>query len=333
MVSIVIANYNGAHFLKDCLGSLEKQSYRDIEIIVVDNGSQDNSVELLEKEYPHVKLIKNRENLGFVTANNQGFNAARGEYLLFLNNDTKMDSAALERLVARILVREDIGVVFSKLLLMDEPKKLDAIGSFFTSFGFLYHLGFLEEDKGQYDNLKEIFSPKGVSFLVRRSILEEIGVFDEDYFAYFEESDMFWRIWLAGKKIEFVPSSIVYHKVGGTCTKLPSAFIDYHAFKNRLCTLIKNLGAFSLLKILPLHIFACLLVSLLYLCKCKPENSMAILKALAWNVKHRKATLRKRNFVQTKIRKIPDRKLFQSAMKKVSFRDWWAFVRVYLRRW
>lgn len=313
--------------------SLEKQSYRDIEIIVVDNGSKDNSIELLEKEYPRVRLIKNKENLGFVTANNQGFKAASGEYILFLNNDTRVDSAAVERLVERISGREDLGVVFSKLLLMDEPKKLDAIGSFFSGYGFLYHLGFLEEDKGQYDNLKEIFSPKGVSFLMPRRLLEEIGVFDEDYFAYFEESDLFWRAWLFGKKIEFVPSSIVYHKVGGTCTKLPSPFIDYHAFKNRLCALIKNLGAFSLWKILPAHILACLLVSFLYLCKRKPKNSMAILKALWWNIKHLKATLIKRNFVQARIRKISDKELFKTAMKKVSISDWWAFVKIYLQRW
>ncbi|MFH1856948.1 MAG: glycosyltransferase family 2 protein [Candidatus Omnitrophota bacterium] len=333
MISIVIANYNGAHFLRDCLDSIKAQSYKDVEIILIDNGSRDNSVELLEKEYSNVRLIKNEENLGFVTANNQGFKESIGEYVLFLNNDIKAEPDAIEKLVERISGREELGAVFSKLRLMDEPDKLDAVGSFLTGYGFLYHQGFMEKDNGQYDNLREIFSPKGVCFLMPRKLLEEIGTFDEDFFAYFEESDLFWRLWLFGKKIEFVPQSVIYHKSGGTCTKLASPFIDYHAFKNRVCALIKNLGTLSLLKILPVHIFACLGVSLLYLCKLKLKNSAAILKAIGWNIKYLKATLRKRDFVQTEIRKISDKDLFKIAMRKVSLKDWWAFVKVYTQRW
>jgi len=333
MISVIIANYNGARFLKGCLDSLKEQVYRDIEIIVIDNGSSDNSLEILQK-YPDVKVIRNQRNLGFVGANNLGFKAAKGEYLLLLNNDTKVDSLFLEKLVERISRdKEKLGVVASKLLCMDEPNRLDAVGSFLTKYGFLYHVGFLEIDNGQYDNLKEIFSPKGVCCLISKNLLEEIGAFDESYFSYFEESDLFWRVWLSGRRIELVPESIVYHKGSYTGRRLPSDFIDYHSFKNRVCTLIKNLEFKSLCKILPVHIFLCLAISFLYLVTLRVKNSYAVIKALGWNLFHLSSTLRKRRFVQNNVRKVRDKELFKEIKKDIPLSRFIGFTKIYLERW
>jgi hypothetical protein len=209
----------------------------------------------------------------------------------------------------------------------------DAVGSYLTSFGFLYHLGFREVDKSQYDNLEYIFSPKGVCFLVTKKIIDEVGLFDSDYFAYFEESDFFWRVWLAGYKIAFMPKAIVYHKVGGTSTQLSSPFIDYHSFKNRIASLIKNLSFFSAFYMVPLHIFCCLIISLLYVFMLRFKNSGAVLRAIGWNIRYLPQTLQKRRYVQSKIRKVSDRELFKSIKKDMPMMKLIKFVGIYLKRW
>jgi hypothetical protein len=334
MISVIIPNYNGARFLKDCLNSIREQSYRDFEVIIVDNASKDESLDILKSDYPKTKVVLNKSNLGFVGANNEGYKQAQGEYVLFLNNDIKLDKDCFKYLLEKIEAnKKEIGVVFSKILRMDQPKIYDAVGSYLTSFGFLYHLGFREIDKGQYDNLENIFSPKGVCFLVPKKIIDEVGLFDSDYFAYFEESDFFWRVWLNSYKIAYAPKAIVYHKVGGTSTQLSSPFIDYHSFKNRIASLIKNLSFFSTLYMLPLHIFCCLVISLLYVFMLRFKNSKAVLGAIGWNIRHLPQTLNKRKDVQGKIRKISDKELFKSIKKDMPIMKLIKFVGIYLKRW
>ena len=333
-VSVIIPNYNGAHFLRDCLDSIREQSYKGFEVIVIDNASKDESVDILKSEYPEVRLVLNKSNLGFAGANNLGYKYAKGDYILFLNNDTRLDEDCFKELVEKIeLEKEQVGVAFAKILRMDKSNVYDAVGSYLTSFGFLYHLGFKEIDNGQYDNLEYIFSPKGVCFLVARKIIDEFGLFDSDYFAYFEESDFFWRVWLRGYKITFMPKAVVYHKVGGTCTQLSSPFIDYHSFKNRIASLIKNLGGFSALYILPLHIFCCIIISLLYVFMLKFRNSGAVLRAVGWNIRHLPQNLKKRNNVQKNIRKINDTTLFKDIRKDMPIKKLIKFVGLYLKRW
>jgi len=334
MISIIIPNYNGKKHLEICLSALIKQKFKDIEIIVIDNGSSDGSVDFIKNNFPEVKVILSKENLGFAQANNLGAKEAKGEYLLFLNNDTKLKEDCLVFLFNRIKADVSQGVVFSKVLFMDEPDRLDAVGSYLTKTGFLLHVGWWEKDKGQHDYVDKIFSPKGVCFLMRKSLFNKIGGFDKDYFAYFEESDLFWRVWLSGYTIHFVPESICYHKVGGTCTKLPSVVIDYNSFKNRICTLIKNLNRINLTFILPIHLLICLSISFVYLIKMRPQNAIAIYRAIFWNVRNLPETLKKRNFTQKVLRKITDRQLFiQTKVKKKTFKETMDFIKVYLKRW
>ena len=318
LVSIIVVNYNGKHFLKDCLTSILHASYPNMEIILVDNGSNDGSVEFVKNNFPNVKTIVNDKNLGFAKANNIGYHFANGEYILFLNNDTIVTKDFLTNLVKVLRSDSRIGACESKILLLDDPKKIDCVGSYLTPSGFLYHLGWGKPDG--YDKIIQIFSAKGVCMLFKREVLEQIGLFDEDFFAYFEETDLCWRVWLTGYQILFVPTSVVYHKVGGTSSKMPKSFIQFHSSKNKICSLIKNLETKNLLKILPIHLLFCIGGIFIYLMKQKFWMSLVVVKAIFWNIKNLKKTLKKRLLVQRKIRKVSDALIMPIIMKKVNLK-------------
>ena len=318
LVSIIIVNWNGKEYLTDCLNSLQNISYPNYEIILVDNASTDEYVEYVKDNFPEILIIKNKKNLGYAEANNKGVHKANGEYILFLNNDTTVKSDFITELVKVMESDPGIGVCQSKILLMDNPKRLDCVGAYLTLSGFLYHLGWGKLD--DYNKVIEVFSSKGACMLSKREVLDKVGLFDEDFFAYFEETDLCWRVWLAGYKILFVPSSIIYHKVGATSSRMPSSFIQFHSFKNRICSLIKNLETINLLKILPVHLLFCIGGIFIYLSKLEFKTSLAIVKAILWNIKNVGNTLKKRSLVQRKIRKISDVSIMPIIMKKADFR-------------
>jgi len=329
LVSIIIVNWNGLQYLEKCFDSLMNLNYKNYEIIFVDNGSIDNSVDYIKNNYPNTKIIINTENLGFAEANNQGVKECSGDYILFLNNDTHVRDDFLTKLVNTMANDSNVGACQSKMLLMDKPSSLDATGSFLTFTGFLTHEGIWEKDIGQYDEYREIFSAKGASMLVRRSVLDEVGIFDKDFFAYFEETDLCWRIWLAGYSIVFVPDSVIFHKMGATSIRMRNTFIEFHSFKNRICSLLKNLDIINLIKIVPLHIILCLGVCVLYIFMLKPRNSVAIIRAIGWNILNIKSTLEKRNIVQNQIRKVTDNQVFSTNMKKVDIKHYIGFALSY----
>lgn len=321
LVSIIIVNWNGKEYLKKCLLSLKKQLQKGVEIIIVDNSSNDDSVEFVKKEYPKTKLIVNDRNLGFAQANNIGFNICVGKYILFLNNDTKVTPDFLVPLIRELASNVNTGGVQSKILLMDGSKKLDSIGAFFTNTGFLYHYGFRKQDLPKFNKKIDLYSAKGACMLFKRSVLEKVlvdgEVFDSRYFAYFEETDLCHRVWLAGFCIKYISNSLVYHHVGATSSGLGDEFIQYHSFKNRIDSYIKNLGIIYLIKVLPLHILLCMASFIFYIFRGKPVVSMAIVKAIVWNIVNIHSTLYKRMVVQSKIRKIKDKIFLPGLTKKV----------------
>src|SRR3989344_7353611 len=201
LVSIIIVNWNGGEVLRDCLRSLGKIKYPKWELILVDNGSTDGSEMLvlnLKLKAESLKLIRNKINVGFAKANNRGCKKISGKYVLLLNNDTKVTPKFLTTLVDRMENDPTIGVVQPKIKLMDKPGYLDNAGSFFTRIGFLQHWGFLRKDTREFDEEREIFSAKGACMLIRRKVVENVGLFDEEFFSHFEESDFCWRVWLSG---------------------------------------------------------------------------------------------------------------------------------------
>lgn len=319
MVSVIIVNFNGLKHLRKCLNSVEK--VREIlEIIVVDNGSTDNSVSFLQSHYPKIKLLRNSQNLGFALANNLGAKLATQSYLLFLNNDTIVPPHLLKVFLKHLKAEKKVAIVQPKIYQMGKSGKLDVVGSFLTSAGFLTHLGFGQKDKGQYNHLKYIFSPKGACLLIKRELFFKLGQFDADYFSYFEETDLAWRVWLSGHKVLFVPEVTIEHVVGATTKKLDFNFIQYHSFKNRLNTLIKNLSLGQLLWRAPLHLVIIILLSLFLILTGKFKRGITIWKAVFWNIFYLPTTLQKRKIVQGKIRKIDDFRLLPLISRKLDLR-------------
>lgn len=317
LISVIIINWNGKKHLSYCLSSLERINYPNFEVIVVDNASIDGSVEYIKKNFSQVKVIQNKKNLGFAEANNIGFKKAKGEYILLLNNDTKVTPNFLTELVRVMESDKKIGAVQPKIIFMDS-KRLQAGGSFLTKTGFLYHFGCQKNpDDKKYNQPLEIFSTSGSCLLIRRKVIEKVGLFDPDFFCYFEETDFCWRVWLAGYKILYLPTAMIYHKGSQTARRLKLSFVEFHSFKNRICSLIKNLGALELFKILPVHLIFCQLAVLGFFIKGQLADAWAIYKAIGWNFLCLRETLEKRRKIQGKIRKISDRRLMPKIKRPV----------------
>jgi GT2 family glycosyltransferase len=238
LVSIVIVNWNGKNLLGECLGSLRVQTCQDFEIILVDNGSQDGSSEFVREQYPEVKLISLRENRGFAGGNNAGISVAAGKYIALLNNDTKTGPEWIEQLIAVAETTPSAGMWASKILSYDNPGTIDNAGLMIYRDGLARGRGRLETDKGQYDEQGEVLLPSGCAALYRKAVLDEIGLFDEDFFAYADDVDLGLRFRLAGWGCVYVPAAKVYHKYSSSS----SAYSPLKAFlveRNRIWVLLK----------------------------------------------------------------------------------------------
>lgn len=330
LVSTIIVNWDGEHYLVDCLDSLEnlKTNYK-LEVIVVDNGSKDGSIAYLtsqiskfKKKKINIKIVENKKNLGFALANNRGFKKARGDLILFLNNDTKVSQDFLDPLVEAILKSSKTGAVQPKILYYDKVK-FDSSGSFFTKTGVLYHRGHQQKDKGQFEKQGKIFSMKGACMLFKKKVLDKVGLFDEDFFAYFEETDLCHRVWLSGYEILYIPQSVIYHKVGGSTRKVGAPFIQYHSFKNRISTYLTNFELKTLLWLMPIHITLCFAAAISFLLIGKLKHFLAVLKGILWPVINFNKILKKRKHVQDTIRKVSDAQYLPYVSRKVSSIYYW----------
>lgn len=247
-VTVIIVCWNSSKFLKECLDSVLHQSYHNYHIVVVDNNSSDDSVTLIEREYPMVTVIKNSDNYGYAKGNNIGIRHATGKYIVILNPDTVVEKKWLQELVKTAERDTRIGICASKVLLYHHRSILNSVGLYKGRDGKTRHLGDGEIDNGQYDMLMEIFAAPGVSMLLRKEMLEEVGLFDEAYFMYDEDLDLSWRAKLAGWKCVYVPHSRVYHIRNATVKMKPEIylFLRYCEQRNRIWTLLKNFSLASL---------------------------------------------------------------------------------------
>lgn len=318
LVSIIIPTYNAKDLLANCLTSLSCLDYKNYETIIVDNGSTDGTPQFLSENFSNIKIIENNKNVGFAGACNIGYTHAHGDYILLLNNDTTVESNLLTEMVKLLEKDKTVGACQPKIMLMDQPEYFDSLGSYLSIYGFLIHHGLREKDCGQYDYEAEIFSTKGTCMLIRRSIIENVGLFDTDFFAYFEETDLCWRIWLAGYRVLYTPKTRILHKVGATSTKMDSSIFDFHGFKNRIASIIKNTGTRNLLIMLPLHILLTLCIMVYFIFRLRPKRSIDILRALMWNAKNIRMLMAKRRFIQKNIRKVKDDALTPKIMRKKS---------------
>ena len=237
--SVIIPNWNGKHLLEECLDSVFAQTFRELETIVVDNGSTDGSLELLRTRYgDRLRLIALPDNLGYAGGNNRGIEAADGTWIVFLNNDTQVDSRWLEELAGAISRHPDVTVFACKVLNYFRRDEIDNVGHLLYPDGINRGRGRLETDLGQYDREEEVFFPSGCAATYRKDLLDAIGGFDESFFAYGDDTELGLRARLYGAPCLLAPRAVVYHKYSET-TGTYSEFKVYQVERNRVWVLMK----------------------------------------------------------------------------------------------
>ena len=248
LVSIIIVNYNGLNYLKDCLKSLQRTSEISYETILVDNASTDGSAEWIINHYPDIRVMKMQNNLGFGRANHIGSQMAKGQILVFLNNDTLVTPSWLVKLVMPLISDKSIGATCSTLILLDHPEVINARGGGMTSVGFSfdidygYYAGFdALSYKDHPENLvKDVFFPSGAAMAIEKKDFDNLG-FDSAMFMYHEDVDLGWRLWLSGKRVVVCTGSVILHKFGGaSASQMGSLWRDYMGIRHNLRSLWKN---------------------------------------------------------------------------------------------
>lgn len=255
-VAIVVPNWNGADYIASCLRSIESQSLK-ADIIVVDNGSVDGSVGLLEKEFPKITLLKNNKNYGFSGGVNRGIEQAidmDADYVALFNNDALADKNWLKELVTCLQENPKTAIATCKFL-DSKGKSFDSTGDIYTTWGLSYPRGRGEPVSSTYDKHTLVFGASGGASLYRTSLFKEIGLFDKEFFAYFEDVDISFRAQLAGWQVRYVPSALAYHQISATTGKI-KGFGTYHTLKNLPLLLWKNVPARLLPTILPRFLLA-----------------------------------------------------------------------------
>jgi len=237
LVSVVIPNWNGAHFLPGCLDSLRQQTYSPLEVIVVDNGSTDGSRELLARDYPWVRVVALAENRGYAGGVNAGFRVARGEVLVAFNNDAEADPCWLAELLAALERHPEAGMAVGKVLLFDRRDTFHTTGDLYGRDGIPRNRGVWERDTGQYDREEFIFGAGGVAVAYRRAMLDDIGLLDEGFWSYCEDVDLSWRAQLAGYKCVYTPRAVVYHRLSATGG---GPIASFYVARNTIWVLVKD---------------------------------------------------------------------------------------------
>ena len=320
-VSIIIVNYNGSGFLQDCINSVLNLNYPRFELIIVDNASADNSVSIIEDFKKHAKirltLVKSGQNLGFARANNIGVEYSSCKYIAFLNNDTVVDKNWLCTMVDVLEKDASVGAIQS-LLLTRDGLGFDSLG------GIIDVLGTAEDRVTQFNKSRQIikrgyeqiFSACAAAMLVRKDVFENVGKFDSNFFAYYEDVDLSWRIRLNGYSVILDRNSTVYHMRSQTSKKFRRQVFDYHLYKNQLAMLIKNYGSKTFLLVMPV-------VSLLYfyrIANAVKQNdahlAIATLGALIWNLKNSRSLIFERGRIQHSVRRVDDKEI-RKMMSKI----------------
>lgn len=300
-VSIIILNFNGKSYLKDCFSSLQTIDYptSKFEVIFVDNGSIDGSAEYVQEEFPWVSIIRLNKNIGFGGGNNQGVRFVKGDYVIFLNNDTKVTQKWLSELV-QSAIGFSVPICSSKTLLMEKPDIIDYGGGKFTLNGRGYSISF-----GKENNCSTACSltgyPCAASMLIKKQVFADLYGFDEDYFACLDDTDLGWRAWLFGYRVLYCPTSVVYHEAGGTSGKgRLSPMKAFHGTKDSFLTVLKNLEWQNV----PFGVFLDLsydLVEFFLLLKNRDlECIRSKIQAYSWLFKNLGRILQKRTLVQGK---------------------------------
>ena len=245
-ITIVIPNLNGMRWLEGCLGSLRKQTDRDFETILIDNGSDDGSVDFVRARFPEVKVRAYHRNTGFCRAVNAGIRMSRSRYVLLLNNDTVCSERMVEELHRAMDADEKRFSCAAKMIRLSDPSVLDDAGDFYCALGWAFARG-KGQDAGRYSGAQEIFACCAAAAIYRRSMLEETGLLDERHFAYLEDIDLGYRAQIFGFRNWYVPAAVVYHAGSATSGSAHNAFKVKLASRNSVYLIWKNMPGWQIL--------------------------------------------------------------------------------------
>ncbi|MBI2637154.1 MAG: glycosyltransferase family 2 protein [Parcubacteria group bacterium] len=316
-VAIIIVTYNGSRWIRKCLASVFRNEYDGgYDVIVVDNASTDGSADIVEQEFPEVAVIRSAKNLGFAGGSNLGIKEALRhiyEYILMLNQDTEVEPNFLSEIV-RVASPDDVGIVQGMLVLGDERSLTNNAGNalHYLGFGFVKHY---REPLEQWANREpfEIGYASGAVLLVKRSVLEEVGILDEKFFMYHEDLDLCWRARLAGYRIMLAPAAVAYHYYQFNRNKEMFYWTD----RNRWAALLQNYSVKSLILLGPMLV-AIEILMLLYSLVGGWFGKK--LKSYAWVIAHLPSILKQRRRVQS-MRTVNDRKIFRTMDAGFSFSE------------
>jgi GT2 family glycosyltransferase len=253
-VTVVIPNWNGESLLQLCLTSLRDQYFTDFETLLVDSGSTDGSLDFVAEYFPEVKTIALGENRGFAGAVNAGIRESGTEFVALLNNDTEQDPGWLEALVRAADSHPEAGLFASKLVDFHDRRMLDGAGDAMRLSGLPYRLGHGERDGGRFDAPGYVFGACAAAAIYRRDMLDEVGLFDEDFVSYCEDGDLSFRAQLAGYRCFYVPGAIVYHMGSASTGGKRSPTATRLGTRNSFSLLVKNLPLSVVPHVLPFFV-------------------------------------------------------------------------------
>lgn len=318
-VAVIIVNWNGLKYLENCFNSLRSQTYKSFKVIFVDNGSEDDSVIFIEKNYPEMEIVKLKKNTGFCFGYNTGIRKALEDknikYVIVLNNDTKLDEKYIKEMVNCAIRHPEAGSIQPKILNFYDRKKIDCAGIYITRDGTAHNRGY-QKDSEKYSEEEEIFGANGTASLFTREALEKTQFrngeyFDNDHFAFYEDVDLAWRLKKAKFKSYFCPQAIVFHVHSGTAGKA-SLLKAHYLHRNYFFTIIKNYPVGQLVKTLFWRFLSYIQLVLNVFRKKERETefiegygkgkvAVVILKAWGGVIRNLPRLIRKRRFIKKNI--------------------------------
>ncbi|HEX6977534.1 MAG TPA: glycosyltransferase family 2 protein [Patescibacteria group bacterium] len=316
LVSVLILTFNRTDLLEKCVDAVLKSDYSKLEIVVSDNGSQEDIKGFIKKNFKRkkIKIVRLEKNRGLTGGFNFGFKYCKGKYVFILSNDTRIDRSCISNMVGMMEKDEKIGITAPKIIQEEKPKELHNVGSFLTFTGTLYHYGiYKDKNNKKYQKSYYIFSSNGAGFLVRKETAKITGLFDEESFVYYDESDLCHRVWLSGFTVVYCPKAVLYHLWGRTINTQNSQVWFWNQ-RNQIRSFIKNFSLPYLILFLGGLQVSYLMWFVINILKRRFKFALTLPQTYIWHVKNIKKTWEERNFVQKRIRRVSDFEILEKVL-------------------
>lgn len=315
-VSVLILTYNRTDLLKACLDSALKSDYPNLEFIISDNESSEDIKGFIGENYSdnRIKVVRLKKNKGLTGGFNFGFKFCQGKYVMLLCNDTKIDKHGISKMVELAEADPEVGMVAPLVIQMRNLNFIHSAGSFLTNTGILYHYGvYQKKNNPKYQKSYYIFSSTGAGFLVRKETILKTGLYSEDFFMAYDESDLCHRVWLGGYAIVFCPQAVLQHYWSATMnSSLPVLWYWNH--RNILSSFIINFSTFNVIRFVLSISLIWMFVFFHRLYKGKFKLALTIPQAYWWHILNLQNTIRQRRYIQKNVRKVSDKQLFARTM-------------------